>query len=273
MVYNAIMISFNQLGNLGRLGNQMFQYASLKGIAAHRGYEFCVPPKEMFGTKDSAVKRDLNLYDVFHLDGRNRVCTTTNRVLGEKMHTFDEDLFNHCPDNIDLFGYYQTDRYFRHIEAEIRGDFAFDAELQSDCEKMAKAFRVDLIALHVRRGDYVGNPNHPVQPLDYYKQALGRLPPNLPVLVFSDDCEWCLAQDLFKQNRFVISQNSSVAQDLCMMALWHDESHMNRYLIDHPPTVILPPAYCFAEEHVNHPRYPDRPKIIALQKNHNECRS
>lgn len=58
-----------------------------------------------------------------------------------------------------------------------------------------------------------------------------------------------------------------------VMALWHDESHMNRYLIDHPPTVILSPAYCFAEEHVNHPRYPDRPKIIALQKNHSECRS
>ncbi len=35
------MISFNNLGNLGRLANQMFQYAAIKGIASNRGFEFC----------------------------------------------------------------------------------------------------------------------------------------------------------------------------------------------------------------------------------------
>ena len=33
------MIGFNHLGRQGRLGNQMFQYAATKGIAANRGYE------------------------------------------------------------------------------------------------------------------------------------------------------------------------------------------------------------------------------------------
>jgi histo-blood group ABO system transferase len=28
-------------------------------------------------------------------------------------------------------------------------------------------------------------------------------------------------------------------------AVWHDESHWNRYLIDHPPTLELSPAYCW----------------------------
>ena len=37
------MIGFNYLGKMGQLGNQMFQYASLKGIARKRGYEFCIP--------------------------------------------------------------------------------------------------------------------------------------------------------------------------------------------------------------------------------------
>ena len=31
------MLACNQLGNNGRLGNQMFQYAALKGIAYRRG--------------------------------------------------------------------------------------------------------------------------------------------------------------------------------------------------------------------------------------------
>ena len=38
------MIGFNALGQLGRLGNQMFQFAALKGIARNNGYQFCFPP-------------------------------------------------------------------------------------------------------------------------------------------------------------------------------------------------------------------------------------
>ena len=37
------MIGFNHIGRHGRLGNQMFQYAALRGIAETKGYEFCVP--------------------------------------------------------------------------------------------------------------------------------------------------------------------------------------------------------------------------------------
>ena len=32
------MIGFNYLGKMGQLGNQMFQYAALKGIANQNGY-------------------------------------------------------------------------------------------------------------------------------------------------------------------------------------------------------------------------------------------
>ena len=66
-----------------------------------------------------------------------------------------------------------------------------------------------------------------------------------------------------------------VNQDLekDVIALWHDESQMNRYLIDNPPTLSLTPTYCFAEEQMGNPNYPYEPKIIALKKNHNELRS
>ncbi len=58
-----------------------------------------------------------------------------------------------------------------------------------------------------------------------------------------------------------------------VIALWHDESQMNRYLIDNPPTVSLTPSYVFAEEQMGNPDYPYEPKIIALKKDHNELRS
>ena len=58
-----------------------------------------------------------------------------------------------------------------------------------------------------------------------------------------------------------------------VIALWHDESQMNRYLIDNPPTLSLTPSYCFAEEQMYNSEYPYDAKIIALKKDHNELRS
>lgn len=53
-----------------------------------------------------------------------------------------------------------------------------------------------------------------------------------------------------------------------IVALWHDESHLNRYFIDHPPTLVLSPSYCFPEGWV----LPFEPKLMALNKNHAEMR-
>lgn len=50
------------------------------------------------------------------------------------------------------------------------------------------------------------------------------------------------------------------------IAVWHDESHLNRYFIDHKPTKILTPSYCYPESW-NLP-YPK--KLLVLDKNHKE---
>jgi len=71
----------------------------------------------------------------------------------------------------------------------------------------------------------------------------------------------------------VISENVSKDLENGVVALWHDESHMNKYLLDNPPALELTPSYCFAEEQIGNPNYPYEPKIIALKKNHNELRS
>jgi histo-blood group ABO system transferase len=56
------------------------------------------------------------------------------------------------------------------------------------------------------------------------------------------------------------------------IALWHDESHLNRYFIDNVPTTILDRSYCYPE-HGQDKGYPDcSPKLLALDKNHDEMR-
>ena len=32
-----------------------------------------------------------------------------------------------------------------------------------------------------------------------------------------------------------------------IIAVWHDESHINRYFASNPPTAILDPGYCYGE--------------------------
>ena len=82
---------------------------------------------------------------------------------------------------------------------------------RQDCE--------DPISLHIRRTDYLVNPNHPVQPLDYYKEALSLLDQDKTVVIFSDDAEWCHKQEMFSDDRFVISQDSDADFDLCLMSM------------------------------------------------------
>ena len=211
------MISFNSLSNLGRLGNQMFQYASLKGISKHRGFDFCIPMKDAAGKIDINVRNsDANIYNTFNLKNVN-YNITQNPQIREKTFNFDQDLFENCPDNVDLFGYFQNEKYFEHIEEEIKEDFAFSNKIQELCRNFLGDH--EYISLHIRRGDYINNSNHPVQPLNYYEVALKELDDNIPVIVFSDDYEWCKTQKIFESSRFLISEGNSTEIDLCLQTL------------------------------------------------------
>ena len=43
------MLAFNNIGSLGRLGNQMFEYAALRGISKRHGYDFMIPTPDRKG--------------------------------------------------------------------------------------------------------------------------------------------------------------------------------------------------------------------------------
>lgn len=201
-------ISFNQLGNFGHVGNQMFQYAALKGLAVKHNYEFSMPPKNKFGT-DYLVRS--NLYDIFYLSSleEKNMLITNNPTIEEKHFHFDENFFNNCPDNINLIGYYQSYKYFEHIKNELLEDFTF---------KIQKTLLdIPYVAIHVRRGDYVGQPQfHPTCSIDYYAEAMSHFPEH-NFLIFSDDIGWCKQQDIFKKCFF--SEKSDAGTDLFLMSI------------------------------------------------------
>ena len=49
------MLAFNNIGSLGRLGNQMFEYAALRGIAAKHGYDWMIPTPDRKGIENYSL--------------------------------------------------------------------------------------------------------------------------------------------------------------------------------------------------------------------------
>ena len=215
------MIGFNSLGNYGRLGNQMFQYAALKGIAANNGYDWCIPPKSMFGSFDNNVKNsDTTIYDCFTLDSAKNFQLIDGDIFEESYFYFDNDLFDNCPNNISLNGYYQSEKYFKNIEDDIRRDFTFKEDIKNIARQFLFDNRLsDSISLHIRRSDYLKYSHHPVQSLEYYSESLKKFDSEFPVIIFSDDPNWVKSQELFSSDRFFISENNTTEFDLCLMSL------------------------------------------------------
>lgn len=208
------MISFNRLGNLGHLGNQMFQYASLKGISHKNNTDFCIPHKEDFG-KYYPVKSILD--NCFNIECNRGISHFTSMM--EPKFCFDETFFNIDKD-LDIFGYFQSEKYFKHIEEDIRKDFTFLPDIYDLSRDFFESLdEVDILSLHIRRCDYTSNPNHPVQSLEYYESALKYFPKDITVLIFSDDPNWCKDQSLFSDDRFLISEGNDCYSDLCLMSM------------------------------------------------------
>jgi hypothetical protein len=216
-------IGFNALGRMGRLCNQMFQYAALKGIARNTGVDCCIP--HYTPAVDDGIGNMLRteLFDSFDLDVKIGLLNNGHApVVNERHFHFDEELFKMCPDHVDLRGYFQTEKYFKHIEKEIRSDFTFKDEILNPCKEMIESVE-NPIALHVRRGDYIKNAeNHFNLPSAYYEAALSKFDANRNVIVFSDDPVWCHDEGTFADDRFIISENEDNRVDLCLMSLCDD---------------------------------------------------
>ncbi|XP_069914544.1 histo-blood group ABO system transferase-like isoform X3 [Oryctolagus cuniculus] len=56
-------------------------------------------------------------------------------------------------------------------------------------------------------------------------------------------------------------------------AVWHDESHLNKYLLYHKPTKVLSPEYLWDQQLLGWPSVMKKLRFVAVPKNHKEMRS
>ncbi len=214
------MIGFNNLGNHGHLGNQMFQYASLRGISSNRNYDWCIPPKDSFG---KFYNLRSSIYDCFKLHSLKNIGFVDQKTLNEPHFHFSQNLFDNCPDDVDLLGYFQTEKYFRNIKQDILKDFEFLDHIEDSAKDfLSKYINTNKVSVHLRRTDYVDKKHfHVPPPLEYYKNAMDIFEDSI-FFIFSDDIEWCKQQNIFGKSNVVFSDTNDAYIDFCIMSMCDD---------------------------------------------------
>jgi len=211
------MITFYYIGNYGRFGNQMFQYATLRSVAHKTGHRAVlpIPPKTT------------NSYQRFVLDEafcglsiEYKNISPPPKTYQEKSMRFDGSIFS-IEDGTDIIGYFQSEKYFAEISELIRKEFCFKKEIQQSVDDRYKTVLNDhyAVSLHVRRGDYVNlQDTHPLCTEEYYRKALDLMPKDAKIVVISDDINWCKNNLSHLHGDMVFSDNKNSYEDMYLMS-------------------------------------------------------
>ena len=200
---------------IGGLGNQLFQFGIAKNIAARLGVGVSVDctnwkkshirkfELDSFNSELEVITRpslrtSLSQLIVRLPDPRDQEVRYSAPAFFGVMReapglTFEEALLS-PPKPPYLHGYFQSWRYLTGVESEINQAMRQIVD-PSDWYRKTKAMLLDLgnfIAVQIRLGDYLSNPEYGHLRLSYYLNALGELlneVGSLPIVVFSDEIE------------------------------------------------------------------------------------
>ncbi|MCL2253122.1 MAG: alpha-1,2-fucosyltransferase [Lachnospiraceae bacterium] len=227
----------------GGLGNQMFQYALyLKLIAQGKEVKFD-DINEYRSDKARPIMLSVFGIDypratweeiIGHTDGSLKLSHRIRRKLRgrksleirEKDSNFDANLLEHDP--AYLTGYFQTEKYFKDIEATIRKNFTFPdrvkMQLPDDLEQHIGAYQYmiensDAISVHIRRGDYLMayETHGGICTDDYYETAIAYMRARRPdaiFYIFSNEIKWAKG---WLEKRYIKPGQTELDDKFCLI--------------------------------------------------------
>lgn len=199
---------------MGGVGNYMFQiavaYAYGKRFNKHVGFNCSesIGQHQHVTTYDDNIFKDIKLY---------HVPTGSRRQIDE--HGFHYQEFTDIPGaNILLQGYFQSEKYFKDCEEDIRREFmSYDIDVSDEVKELLD--NENTCSIHVRRGDYLKFPDHhPTQSMNYYMKAIKKMPKDSVFLIFSDDIEWCKQNFPDMPEKFRFIEGNKDYEDLYLMS-------------------------------------------------------
>ena len=236
---------------MGGLGNQLFQYAFGRALSIEKGdkLKFDLTAYSKQGKKEFITPRtyaldQFNLTD-FKFASENEIMKFKTirrynffgsfqaKINNYRFKTVEETAFNfHKVSNLKgknfyFEGYWQTEKYFKHVENVVRREFVLKEAFSIEDLPITKEVRsCNSISLHIRRGDYVTSSDtnnfHGVCSLEYYAKAVDLISQKIskPIFyVFSDDIDW--ARQNIKvdfETKFIADLNLKDCQEMMLMS-------------------------------------------------------
>ncbi|KAL3864226.1 hypothetical protein ACJMK2_005930 [Sinanodonta woodiana] len=166
----------------GRLGNLMFEFASLTGIAA-------------LNNRTLIIAKEDHIYKVFDL---KNVTVLDNRDFDKTLMTLQRGK------SFKIGLYLQSWKYFYHVQDEIRRQYQFRDHIKEKAKHIINTIRASyiyksptLIGIHIRIGD-IGNEMHNygglvIAPEGYIYKAMDYTKARFSDIIFviaSDDLKW-----------------------------------------------------------------------------------
>ena len=224
---------------IGGLGNQLFQYALGRQISLLKQVPlkldlsaFQNDPDRSFAlhryniaatiASDKEVARYTAFYDHNTLFARlyrkaeSKILPRFKRRYFKEIdyYVYDDEVMQVAP-KVLIEGFWQHCRYFENLDPRVLKELTLKEKFLNAIPAVISEIKQNdtAVALHVRRGDYVANPDNlnwfGVMPVSYYQQAIDYIRNQIvkPVFyIFSDDLEWA------KQN--IVTDASVVYVDI-----------------------------------------------------------
>jgi len=223
-----------------RLGNQLFQYAFIKGLSARLNTPFFI---------NQQITRFIAA-DYFDFDGYrpklNRIRQLSLKLSTGKVHhplqckdidSYDSAVLRQLQDKTIYRGYFQSVNYFNNIKDQLPQFIRVKKKFSEEFERLyGNIFsQQKIIAVHIRRGDYLNlndwwrdnlGSNNLTLPADYYRVCLQQIPnlQNYRIIFLSDDMDFVkktfadIPNALFSTNSAVIDFQLLLNAQICIIA-------------------------------------------------------
>ncbi len=229
-----------EAGDGRRLGNLMFSYASLVGIAKRNHMETVMPStcrlKYVFQIS-AMLADDMDMILGIH---------EKHEEFGRRASAYDFGTETLPRINTRLLGYYQSWRYFRNATSELRSEFTFCQPIQDTALSFHKGIHIQelddatgpgskfqikyvRVGIHVRRGDilqpYYQQYGYTVADAGYFTRAMAYFTERftrVQFVVCSDDILWA-KENIFppegSNSRVAFSEGHTDFEDLAILTL------------------------------------------------------
>ncbi len=208
----TFMITFKKFGTHGNLGNQLHQLASLIGFSEKYNCELVLPPWKYAEYFNYKIKTGIIETDFF---------------LQEPYYHYTPELWDEYRDNfktqnVDILGWLQSEKYWQHCKQKVFDTLTFKEDIIEKLKtRFADVLKKKTIAISIRRGDFITDPNHYLLPIHFYLNALLKIFPDYKacnVVFFSDDLKYCETQ-IKSHSNFYFATGLNAIEQLCLMSL------------------------------------------------------